>query len=294
MPCSSSVIDEAGNTFRIEGPYDLNCDESKSFGYIDTFTIWRGEKCCGPYPDWPSSHQLRNHSKEMKDSPRCFWCNNWCRVSVSCIPKEYVTLDRCFWEERTAVITIYKNDEPIEHYSVSLTVGPHLEAPYGFWRHTNNATGKESIFLNTATSNYLEGTNYNYSCTPLNDPGVCKQDYVMPEIRTANSMPNIPSCSTLVTLKTTDVIPVNCQTVKTIKNTESNSIGIKSISGSCDIKVKDKLEYQLYISIDEGSYRFFNDLQGISCNLIIVLHLKKYTFFTSSIVGMFPESIWSF
>jgi hypothetical protein len=206
----------------------------------------------------------------MKDSPRCFWCNNWCRVSVSCIPKEHVTLDRYFWEERTAGITIYKNDELIEHYSASLTVGPHLEAPYGFWRHTNNATSKESIFLNTATSNYLEGTNYNYSYTPLNNPGACKQDYVMTEIRTANSMPNIPSCSTLVTLKTTDVIPVTnyCQAIKAIKNTESNSIGIKSLSGSCDIKVKDKLGYQLYISVDEGSYRFFNDLQGISCNLI--------------------------
>jgi hypothetical protein len=92
----------------------------------------------------------------------------------------------------------------------------------------------------------------------------------MPEIRTANSMPNIPSCSTLVTLKTTDVIPVTnyCQAIKAIKNTKSNSIGIKSLSGSCDIKVKDKLGYQLYISVDEGSYRFFNDLQGISCNLI--------------------------
>jgi hypothetical protein len=69
MPCSSSVIDESGNTFRIEGLYDLNFNESRSFGYIDTFTIWRGEKCCGPYPDWSSSQQLRNHSKKMKDSP---------------------------------------------------------------------------------------------------------------------------------------------------------------------------------------------------------------------------------
>jgi hypothetical protein len=25
MPCSNSVIDESGNVFRIEGPYDLNC-----------------------------------------------------------------------------------------------------------------------------------------------------------------------------------------------------------------------------------------------------------------------------
>jgi hypothetical protein len=42
-------------------------------------------------------------------------------------------------------------------------VGPHLKALYGFWKHTNDFTGKESIYLNTATNNFLEGTNFNYS-----------------------------------------------------------------------------------------------------------------------------------
>jgi hypothetical protein len=35
MPCSSSVTDESGNVFRIEGPYDLNCNETRTFGYIN-------------------------------------------------------------------------------------------------------------------------------------------------------------------------------------------------------------------------------------------------------------------
>jgi hypothetical protein len=39
MPCSSSVIDESENVFKIEGPYDLNCNETRMFGYIDKFTI---------------------------------------------------------------------------------------------------------------------------------------------------------------------------------------------------------------------------------------------------------------
>jgi hypothetical protein len=34
---------------------------------------------------------------------------------------------------------------------------------------------KESIFLNTVTNNFLEGTNHN-SYTPLNNLGGCKQD----------------------------------------------------------------------------------------------------------------------
>jgi hypothetical protein len=59
---------------------------------------------------------------------------------------------------------------------------------------TNNETGKESIFLDIANNNFLEGTNYNYSYTPITSSGKCKTDYVMPELRTINSMPNIPSC----------------------------------------------------------------------------------------------------
>jgi hypothetical protein len=34
------------------------------------------------------------------------------------------------------------------------------------------------------------------------------EDFAMPEIRTINGMLNVPSCSTIVTLKASDVIPV--------------------------------------------------------------------------------------
>jgi hypothetical protein len=60
----------------------------------------------------------------------------------------------------TTGVTTYKNEEVIEHTSVII---PHQIAPYGYSHHTNNQTGKESIFLNTASNNFLEGTNYNYS-----------------------------------------------------------------------------------------------------------------------------------
>jgi hypothetical protein len=103
-------------------------------------------------------------------------------------------------------------------------VGPHQIAPYGFWRHTNNATGKEPVFLNTASNNFLEGTNYNYSCN--------LEDFAMPEIRTDNGIPNIPSCSTIVSLKASNIIPVTdyCLAIKLINNTESNLVGMKSLS----------------------------------------------------------------
>jgi hypothetical protein len=92
------------------------------------------------------------------------------------------------------------------------------------------------------------------------------EDFAMPEIRTINRMPNIPSCSTIVSLKASDIIPVTnyCLSIKLINNTESNSVGIKSLSGSCDVKIQDKAGLITIISIDEGSYRFFKDLFGIS------------------------------
>jgi hypothetical protein len=143
----------------------------------------------------------------------------------------------------------------------TINVGPHQIAPYGFWQHTNNQTGKESIFLNTASNNFLEGTNYNYSWCPLNKPINCIENFAMLEIKTINGMPNVQ----LVILKASDVIPVTkfCMAIKLINNTESNSVGIKSLSGSCDLKIQDKAGSIIIISIDKGLYRFFADLYGI-------------------------------
>jgi hypothetical protein len=116
-----------------------------------------------------------------------------------------------------------------------------------------------------ATNNFLERTNYNYSCYPLNKPVNCMEDFAMSEIRTINGMPNIPSCSTMVTLKASDIIPVTkfCMAIKLVNNTKSNSVGIKSLSGSCDLKIQNKTSSIIIISIGEESYRFFAGLYGI-------------------------------
>jgi hypothetical protein len=39
MPCDSSVVNKQGDTFSIEGPYVLNCNESRVFNYIDKITL---------------------------------------------------------------------------------------------------------------------------------------------------------------------------------------------------------------------------------------------------------------
>jgi hypothetical protein len=119
---------------------------------------------------------------KKNDFWKCGLCQNHCIVAASCKPTEIVTLDRCFWKELTTGVTTYKNEEIIEHTSITLTVGPHQIAPYGFWRHINNQIGKESIFLNIVFNNFLEGTDYNYSCHLLNKPINCMEDFAMPDI----------------------------------------------------------------------------------------------------------------
>jgi hypothetical protein len=45
MPCDSSVVNEQGDIFSIEGPYTLNCNESRVFNYIDKVTLWTDGTC---------------------------------------------------------------------------------------------------------------------------------------------------------------------------------------------------------------------------------------------------------
>jgi hypothetical protein len=128
MPYSSEVLDESGNIFRIEGPYKLNCEESRQFPYIEQFRTWRGQKCC----EWPE------------------------------IPS--------YMDSIRAQGNLKKND---------------------FWK-----------------------------C------GLCQNLCIVA--------------------------------------TSSNSVGIKSLSGSCDLKIQDKADSIIIMSIDEGSYRFFTNLYRIS------------------------------
>jgi hypothetical protein len=167
MPCSSEVIDKSGNIFRIQSPYTLNCKKSRQFPHIEQFRTWRGQKCC-EWPEIPSYMDAIRAQGNLKENDFWKWglCQNHYIVADSCKPAEITTLERYFWKELTTGVTTYKNEEIIEHASMTITVGPHQAASYGYWCYNNNQTGKESIFLNTGSNNFLEGTNYNHSYHP--------------------------------------------------------------------------------------------------------------------------------
>jgi hypothetical protein len=102
------------------------------FGYINKFTIWRADNIVG------NTQICQIHKKkesvELKEYSRFGWYRNWCRTSITCTPKEFVNMSRCFWEERLSKISIYKNNVLLNHFLVILIVGSHLEALYGFWK----------------------------------------------------------------------------------------------------------------------------------------------------------------
>jgi hypothetical protein len=102
---------------------------------------------------------------------------------------------------------------------------------------------------------------------PITSPGKCKTDYIMPKLKTINSMPNIPFCATIIILPTNEITPITnyCSAIKTIKNMEIQLIGIKSLLGTGDVKISNKLGKITILSLDEGSFRFFSDISSISC-----------------------------
>jgi hypothetical protein len=64
MPCDSSVVNEQGDIFSLEGPYILNCNESRVFNYIDKVTLWTDGTCTATkrYPDFPNHMSAQNYS----------------------------------------------------------------------------------------------------------------------------------------------------------------------------------------------------------------------------------------
>jgi hypothetical protein len=86
----------------------------------------------------------------------------------------------------------------------------------------------------------------------------------MLEIHTANSMLKNPSCFTFLTLET-----YYYKAIKVYKNVESNSVGVKSLSGSCDIQVEDKVESVWKLSVQRKYHLKMAMVMIIFCMLFL-------------------------
>jgi hypothetical protein len=74
MPCDGSVLDEAGNVYRLKGPFELKCGDFVTFNYTTHRDSWSGSECGGEpkLPSW--SHRNGKHMVKEGHIPPCFLC----------------------------------------------------------------------------------------------------------------------------------------------------------------------------------------------------------------------------
>jgi hypothetical protein len=138
-----------------------------------------------------------NGKTEYKVNPECGPCKEWFKVAYRCETTP-VYLQRCEWlltDDGNVHLFVKKVNNDIEEEKsislVTLIVSPALTTPYGFG---GNDT---SYIINTAFNNYLENTNFNYTCEPVYIP-TNGNDYILPAPQTINLIPKLTSYMTLV------------------------------------------------------------------------------------------------
>jgi hypothetical protein len=196
-PCNSLLFDELNNTYRIVGPYVLDCSDPIQFNYTDHIQLWENHRCCYK-PGIPGQWGRKDSIELIVDGSDIFaeaisgdkcLCKQRCIARYKCIRHtEY--LEKCFWKEIPLQIWVIEQEVTI--IDTHITQGVFTQAPYGFWRNDT------AVFLNTADNNFLEGTNYNYSCLPTSARPPCYDKYQMPISRTLNPLPELISCSILI------------------------------------------------------------------------------------------------
>jgi hypothetical protein len=155
------------------------------------------------------------------------------------------------------------NEEKVDAYreSAYLAVGPNLQTPFGFWRN------ETSVFINTVTMNYLEGTNFNYSCQPIFTPYRPGQDFKFADPFTTSPMPSLTDCKVQVSIptKVMNIVSKYCISVNAVRNTDTGIIGLISEAADCQVMVTDMENITYDIWLSQGSYRFMKEINQIAC-----------------------------
>jgi hypothetical protein len=142
----------------------LDCSEIINFNYTDKIQVWHNDNCCfqvGINSGWDikNTKAIMVGGNFLDENFDCGLCNNYCAVRYRCYKHEE-PMERCYWKETPLQVIVSGEEKTV--INISLTINPILPASYGLWR---NAT---SIFLNKATNNFLEGSNFNYSYKSTN------------------------------------------------------------------------------------------------------------------------------
>jgi hypothetical protein len=87
----------------------------------------------------------------------------------------------------------------------------------------------------------MEGTAFNYTCKPMNPNPKCGTSLNIPDMQTASGHPVLKQCTMLVKIPA-EIYNLKvefCTNVILIHNTESDTIGIKTMKQSCMVKVQE-------------------------------------------------------
>jgi hypothetical protein len=212
--------DDFGILYNLSGPYKLECGEKAEFWYMDSRIVGYWDGCLGS-PSWSKKYSRNGESRiggekqtqaNFKDHCTAGWkLRIW---DIWMCERHKVKMLPCYWVEIPLSISVNGTFQQIIQQSVR--VSPILQAPYGMWINDT------SIYLNTASNNCLEGTNFNYPCMPT-VTGQLEVNAFLPEPLTLNPMPTLTQCQQLlkVPYKVTDRGINFCTTVQFVNNTVS-------------------------------------------------------------------------
>jgi hypothetical protein len=240
MPCNSEVTDDGGNIWSLEGKYVLECGEPHVFQYVLERMSTLEQHCVKYDPKFNKEWEGYTDKKTYKChyNVPCCTCNVEGKVSFGAYrcPTKNLTFEKCYWKDSGGV-TLTFNGELIPNVTIDpvLTVGPHLQTPYGFWRNETSA-----IVLD-AFHPYLEQTNFNYSCEMSNSPCGRESYFIWKTMLSVDPQPQLVECTTVLAVPFR-VNPENmkyCEIVQVLRNIDTQGIGISSMIGDCVIKVKD-------------------------------------------------------
>jgi hypothetical protein len=267
MPCDSSLYDDLGNLWTITGPYKLECEEMRTFDYTLAVHGTRYTKCCG-WPEVTDKDGLAwatkgiskgDEGRENTAYPDCNTCYRWFKHRYFCDTTP-VQLQYCSYKDLGPTL-ISLNGQNVSSATTSLAVSPILQTPYGFWRNDT------SVIVANADFMYLEGTNFNYSCVPINSPRAMT-DYMFATPRTVSPLPHLVGCQVLVKVdfKVDSEAVHYCEEVNAVLDERTGGFGfITNLTDECSVKIADSADFRYHISLSSGSYRFFKDVKKIAC-----------------------------
>jgi hypothetical protein len=268
MPCDSIEVDELGHTYNFSGPYYLDCGEEWiNFNHTDTVEVYHNDRCCNfknADSGWENAKidtvEKVQKGRDYKVSQiGCGPCKNWAKARCRCTRRKQ-SLQRCHYNETPLKVVI--DNQEVKVLDSFLSVSPILQAPYGLWRN------ETSIFLNTASQNFLEGMNFNYSCIPSGGGTGSRENFVMPQLTTLNPLPQMVQCMVVVKVPflITNGSTHFCTLIQITENLETGGFGFKTsdTSQNCAVKIKDDKNMTFYIILDPESYRFFLEARKVA------------------------------